>query len=98
MSDYEYTGPRVPRTPANEQMVRLRFNRRVEAIASVRFKEAVKVWAEADEGVFPDMDQIRRQVAAELQVLCRGLDGWGAVDPDTVLDPEWMYQLGDTFD
>lgn len=98
MSHYEYNGPRVPRTQVNEQHVQLRFRREVEAIAVTRFKEAVKVWALADEGRFPDKKQIRRQVAAELETLCRGLDGWGAVDPATILGTDWMYQLGDTFD
>lgn len=77
MSAYEYSGPRVPRTQANEQRVQLRFRKEVEAIAETQFKEAVKLWALADEGMFPDKEQIRRQVAAELETLCWGLDGWG---------------------
>ena len=30
--------------------------------------------------------------------LCRALDGWGAVEPDTVLGPDSKYQFGDLFD
>jgi hypothetical protein len=98
MSDYEYSGPRIPRTPANEHVVRLRFRRQVDAVASLRFKDAVKAWADTDDGAFPDKERIRRQVIAELHTLCRALDGWGSVDPDTILEPEWMRQLGDSFE
>jgi hypothetical protein len=42
--------------------------------------------------------RITREITAELETLCRALDGWGAVDPDTILGPNWKYELGDMFD
>lgn len=97
MSDYEYTGPRIPRTPENEAHVRLRFNREVDSIVELRFDEAVKVWAAANEGRYPDKVQIRRHISAELQTLCRALDGWGAVRPDTILGSDLKFRFGDLF-
>lgn len=98
MSEHEYNGPRIPRTPHNETQVRLRFRRHVEAVAGARFDEAMKAWAAADDGRFPNKDQIRREVAAELETLCRALDGWGAVTPDTMLGPDWEYDLRELFE
>lgn len=98
MSDYEYTGPRIPRTRKNEALARLRFHREVESIVAFRFDEALKAWAVVNEGRFPDKDEITREVIAELETLCRALDGWGAVPPDTILGPDWKYELGDLFD
>ncbi|MBK6761761.1 MAG: hypothetical protein IPG68_00040 [Micrococcales bacterium] len=97
MSDYEYNGPRVPRTPVNEAKVRHRFHKEVESIVAYRFDEAMKAWAVSNEGRFPNRDQITRDINAELETLCRALDGWGAVPPDTILGPDWKYELGDLF-
>jgi hypothetical protein len=97
VSDYEYNGPRIPRTPANEAEVRYRFNKEVEAIVDFQFQEAVQAWAMANEGKYPDRDQLSKGIAAELMTLCRALDGWGAVSPDTILGSEWKYEF-DIFD
>lgn len=94
MSDYEYAGPRVPRTPVNEAKVRLRFRRTVEAVTSARYDDAVRAWAATNQGPFPSKDEIAREVTAELQTLCLALDGWGAVDPDDIMEPEWKSELG----
>lgn len=98
MSDYEYAGPRVPRTPENEEIVRSRFDRAVAANVNFKLDTAMEAWAEADEGSFPDREQITRAAIAELEVLCRALDGWAAVDPDEVLGPERRPRLGRFFD
>ena len=99
MSDYEYNGPRVPRTHKNEIEVRRRFLWKARAITDVRCDEAVQAWAEADEGRFPDKKQIMQEVSAELETLCRALDAWGAVDPDFVLGPEQAFpDFGDMLD
>lgn len=98
MSDHRYNGPRVPQTPENEAKVRARFNAKVETIADSRHEAAVKAWAEANEGRFPDKDQITRGVAAELETLCRALDGWGGVDPNDVMEAEWNPKLDGFFD
>ncbi len=94
MSDYEFNGPRIPRTPVNEAKVRLRFRRTVGAVTAARYDEAVRAWAAANDGPFPRKGQIAREVAAELQTLCLALDGWGAVDPDDIMEPEWKRELG----
>lgn len=98
MSDYEYNGPRVPRTLVNEARVRRRFHEEVNAVVAFRFDEAMKAWAQTNEGRFPSRDQIAREITSELETLCRALDGWGAVEPDTVLGPDWKYKFGDLFD
>lgn len=98
MNDYEYSGPRIPRTPENEAMVRYRFNTEVQAIVNFRFDEAVKAWAMSNEGKYPDRDQLSRDIAAELMTLCRALDGWGAVEPETILGSDLKYRFGDLFD
>ena len=94
MSDCEYTGPRIPRTPKNESKVRRRFRRTVEAVCAARYDQAVKAWAAANQGPFPSKDEIRREVTAEIETLCLALDGWGAVDPDDIMEPEWRRELG----
>ncbi len=98
MSDYEYTGPRIPRTTENERRVRHRFHRTVESVTAARYDEAVRAWAAANQGPFPSKDEIAREFTAELQTLCLALDGWGAVDPDDIMEPEWKRELGDLFD
>lgn len=58
----------------------------------------MKAWAQSDAGDFPDKNQMKREVIAELETLCRGLDGWGAVDPNDVMEPEWNPEFGECFD
>jgi hypothetical protein len=94
MSDDEYTGPRIPRTLENEHQVRLRFRRTVGVVTAARYDEAVRTWAAANQGPFPSKEQITREVTAELETLCLALDGWGAVDPDDIMEPEWKRELG----
>ncbi len=98
MSDYEYNGPRIPRTPVNEARVRERFQKEVEAIVTFRFDEAMKAWAATNEGRFPSRVEIAQVVTAELETLCRALDGWGAVEPATILGSDLRYRFGDLFD
>ena len=98
MTDYEYAGPRIPRTPENEEIVRARFDAALTANVEFKLQLAMEVWAEADQGSFPDKRQITRTATAELEVLCRALDGWAAVDPEEVLGPKHRPQLGGFFD
>jgi hypothetical protein len=91
MSDYEYSGPRVPRTARNEFEVNQRFRYLVTGITDIRYREAINAWAASDEGAFPTRAQIEREVVAELETVCRGLDGWGAVNPDSVFPPEPLF-------
>ena len=94
MTDYEYAGPRIPRTLENEHQLRLRFRRTVGVVTAARYDEAVRTWAAANQGPFPSKEQITREVTAELETLCLALDGWGAVDPDDIMEPEWKRELG----
>jgi hypothetical protein len=94
VNDYEYSGPRIPRTPETEHRVRRRFQGTVKAVTAARYDEAVRAWALANHGSFPSKEQITREVTTELETLCLALDGWGAVDPDYVMEPEWRRELG----
>lgn len=77
-----YEGPRIVVTEIVKAQIAGRsrpwINRQVESHFRLRQAE----WAASDSGPYPDMDQIRAELHAELEVLCHGLGHWSAVDPD----------------
>lgn len=96
MAEYQFSGPRIARTAASESSVRARAHQLIRAIAEEKHRQAVARWAADNSGQFPTRSQAEQEAIAEFQVLCRGLDGWAAVDPDTVLGPlyphpGWLY-------
>lgn len=91
MDDYIYSGPRVRRTPQSVAAVTWRANRLIEAETQRRYEAAKQQWATESTGSFPDVEAIAASVTADLETVCRALDGWAAVDPETVFGPEWRW-------
>lgn len=99
MTEYNYSGPRVPRNAHTVSAVRRRATRLIEEITASKFNAAVADWAVTNDGPFPDRAALHQEAIREVEILCRGLDGWGAVDPDDVLGravsldwpDEWRY-------
>jgi hypothetical protein len=60
-------------------------------ITNRKFQEAVALWAATNDGPYPDRSAIWREAVQEVEILCLGLDGWGAVDPVSVLGPEYTH-------
>lgn len=90
VSEYQYTGPRIPRNAVTVAQVRRRAYTLIAEITDRKYRAAVAMWAVSNDGPYPDRQALGREAEREVELLCFGLDGWGAVDPIDVLGPRHL--------
>ena len=83
-----YEGPRIVVTELVKAQIAARTRTWINNWVDSQFRLRQAAWAANDSGPYPDKEQIRAELHAELDVLCHGLGRWSAVDPKDYFQPE----------